>query len=135
MKNKFGTKTEEHGKDLRDTLVFGAGRRICPGMHIAEHTMELTTLRLLWAFDFHPVRDQVTAQPIELDIEDYTSTITLAPRPFRCQIVPRSPHRARVIRRSFADATNTLKLFEDGLRQEEIEELHSLREGQEISFE
>ena len=26
LKNKFGTKTEEHGRDLRDTLVFGAGR-------------------------------------------------------------------------------------------------------------
>lgn len=26
LKSKFGTKTEEHGRDLRDTLVFGAGR-------------------------------------------------------------------------------------------------------------
>lgn len=26
LKNKFGTKTEEDGRDFRDTLVFGAGR-------------------------------------------------------------------------------------------------------------
>lgn len=64
-------------------------QRICPGMHVAEHTMvchillyfplylmvlqELTTMRLLWAFDFHPAIDQVTGQPIKLDLEDYTS--------------------------------------------------------------
>lgn len=30
-------------------------------------------MRLLWAFDFHPAIDQVTGQPIKLDLEDYTS--------------------------------------------------------------
>jgi cytochrome P450 len=135
LKSKFGTKTEEHGRDLRDTLVFGAGRRICPGMHVAEHTMELTTMRLLWAFDFRPAIDQVTGQPIKLNLEDYTSDITLAPRPFRCQITPRTPQRAHVVRRSFVDVTNTLRLFEEGLTEKEKEELQSLREKQEVSFE
>lgn len=34
---------------------------------------ELTTMRLLWAFDFSPAVDQVTARPIEVNLEDYTS--------------------------------------------------------------
>ena len=140
-------------------------------MHVAENTMvahhillnlpsysmvlqELATMRLLWAFDFHPAIDQVTGQPIKPNLEDYTSVrshsyhlisafnrhcsyqdITLAPRPFRCRIVPRSPQRAHVVRRSFVDATNTLRLFEDGLTDNEKEELHGLRKQQEVSFE
>ncbi|KAF8550009.1 hypothetical protein OG21DRAFT_1382158, partial [Imleria badia] len=85
--------------------------RICPGMHVAEHTIESTTMRLVWAFDFHPAIDAVTAQPIKPK-EDYTSDNTLAPRPFRCKIVPRTPRRAHVVRRSFVDATRTPRLFE-----------------------
>jgi len=38
----------------RDHFTFGAGRRICPGLHVADRSLFLTILRLLWAFDFKP---------------------------------------------------------------------------------
>ncbi|KAJ9625926.1 hypothetical protein H2203_004695 [Taxawa tesnikishii (nom. ined.)] len=41
----------------RDTFVFGAGRRICQGMHVAERSLFLGIARLMWAFDITPTRD------------------------------------------------------------------------------
>ncbi|KAH9958673.1 cytochrome P450 [Lactifluus volemus] len=35
----------------RDHWAFGAGRRICPGIHVAERELWLAISRLLWAFD------------------------------------------------------------------------------------
>ncbi|KAF5529753.1 cytochrome P450 [Fusarium mexicanum] len=35
----------------RDHFVFGAGRRICPGYHIADRSFAVSVMRILWAFD------------------------------------------------------------------------------------
>ncbi|KAK7570068.1 cytochrome P450 [Phyllosticta citricarpa] len=37
--------------DARDAWVFGAGRRLCPGVHVAERSLFLGMARMLWAFD------------------------------------------------------------------------------------
>lgn len=36
----------------RDHLGYGASRRICPGIHLAERNLFIATAKLLWAFDF-----------------------------------------------------------------------------------
>jgi len=127
LKNEFGTKTEEQGRDFRDTLVFGSGRRVCPGMHVAQDTMALTTMRLLWAFNFEPAKDPTTMRPIKVDIEDFSSNLTLAPRPFRCTITPRSAQHAQVSKSSFMDATHAFKPFEEGLTATEKGHLRDSR--------
>jgi cytochrome P450 len=38
----------------RDHFTFGAGRRICSGMHVAERSLFLGIARMLWAFKFEP---------------------------------------------------------------------------------
>ena len=38
--------------DKRDHLGYGAGRCICPGIHLAERNLFIATAKLLWAFDF-----------------------------------------------------------------------------------
>ena len=38
--------------DKRDHLGYGASRRICPGIHLAERNLFIATAKLLWAFDF-----------------------------------------------------------------------------------
>ena len=38
-------------------FTFGAGRRICPGMYIAERSLFLAIAKILWAFEVRPVRD------------------------------------------------------------------------------
>ncbi|KAL4768022.1 cytochrome P450 [Aspergillus nidulans var. acristatus] len=35
----------------RDHFAFGAGRRICPGYHVAERSLAIAIMRILWAFD------------------------------------------------------------------------------------
>ena len=39
----------------RNTFVYGAGRRICLGMHLAENSLSITVPKLLWAFNFTPI--------------------------------------------------------------------------------
>ncbi|KAF5599132.1 cytochrome P450 monooxygenase oxidoreductase [Fusarium pseudocircinatum] len=38
----------------RDQFTFGAGRRICPGIHVAERSLFLGISRILWAFNINP---------------------------------------------------------------------------------
>jgi cytochrome P450 len=41
----------------RDHFTFGAGRRICPGIHIADRSLFVAVSRLLWGFKIEPGRD------------------------------------------------------------------------------
>ncbi|KAH7392848.1 cytochrome P450 [Pyrenochaeta sp. MPI-SDFR-AT-0127] len=38
----------------RDHFAFGSGRRICPGYHIAERSLAIAIMRLVWAFEIVP---------------------------------------------------------------------------------
>lgn len=42
--------------ETRDHYGYGAGRRICPGMHLAERSLFVALAKLLWAFEFAPGR-------------------------------------------------------------------------------
>lgn len=35
----------------RDHFAFGSGRRICPGYHVAERSLAIAIMRLVWAFE------------------------------------------------------------------------------------
>jgi cytochrome P450 len=35
----------------RDHFAFGVGRRACPGMHVAERSLALAMMRILWSFN------------------------------------------------------------------------------------
>ncbi|CZR64460.1 uncharacterized protein PAC_14358 [Phialocephala subalpina] len=47
---------------MRDYYNYGAGRRICPGIHLAERNMWRMAAKLLWAFEFSPPYDPVTGK-------------------------------------------------------------------------
>ena len=51
----------------RDHFGYGIGRRICPGIHLAERALFLATARILWAFKIHPKLD-VDGKPIPIDV-------------------------------------------------------------------
>ncbi|KAI5918782.1 cytochrome P450 [Camillea tinctor] len=80
----------------RDHFVFGAGRRLCQGTHIVDHSLFLAMARLLWAFDFHRAVDPETQQEIIPDMEDLIGGAFVQPRPFKANIVPRSGKAKRV---------------------------------------
>ncbi|KAJ7617259.1 cytochrome P450 [Roridomyces roridus] len=70
------------------SAVFGFGRRICPGRHLADASVWLTIVSILAMFDItKPVGED--GQVIEPSYE-YTEGIICAPVPFKCSIRPRS---------------------------------------------
>ncbi|CAJ2502503.1 Uu.00g098970.m01.CDS01 [Anthostomella pinea] len=91
----------------RDQFLFGAGRRICQGMHIADRSMFLAMSRMLWAFDLRKARDcagnEITPDPTAL-----IPGMLVQPVPFRASITPRTPHHARVVREQWAGCRELL---------------------------
>lgn len=96
----------------RDHYSYGAGRRICVGIHLAERTQWRITARLLWAFKIEPAVDEATGEKIELDTNAYEDGFLSEPDPFRVRFVPRSEKHAEVLRREFKEVEEFLKKWE-----------------------
>ncbi|KXH33974.1 cytochrome P450 [Colletotrichum simmondsii] len=82
----------------RDHYVFGAGRRLCQGTHIADRSLFLSISRLLWAFNLEKAVD---AEGVEVtpNADDLTDGFLVQPKPFPAKITPRSDAHIQVIRR------------------------------------
>ncbi|KAJ5532316.1 cytochrome P450 oxidoreductase [Penicillium frequentans] len=91
----------------RDNFVFGAGRRMCQGIHIAERSLFLGISRLIWAFTFSPTKDE-QGQPFNYDVEDLVGGITVQPSEYPVHIEPRSAGKVKIIRESVADCKKLL---------------------------
>ncbi|KAF6823070.1 cytochrome P450 2D18 [Colletotrichum plurivorum] len=80
----------------RDHFGYGAGRRVCPGIHLAERNLFLAAAKLLWAFDFGEgaggARGESGGGFLQC-VADY-----------ECVVTPRSGARAETIRREFREA-------------------------------
>ncbi|KAK7029428.1 hypothetical protein VNI00_014682 [Paramarasmius palmivorus] len=71
-------------------FIFGFGRRICPGAHLAEQSVFLNVVNILAVYDIGPELDS-NGKPVEAPIE-FTGGITAHMKPFKCRITPRVPH-------------------------------------------
>ncbi|KAH8198291.1 hypothetical protein TruAng_007541 [Truncatella angustata] len=91
----------------RDHFVFGAGRRLCQGMHIADRSLFLAISRLLWAFDFLRANDE-HGQEIVPDMSDLTEGMLIQPRPFRAVITPRNAFKAECVQKEWAQMAELL---------------------------
>lgn len=89
----------------RDQYTFGAGRRICPGMHVAERSLFLGIARMLWAFKFEPQLD-AKGQPILPDPDRLTQGFVCQPESFVVKITPRSQQRSEKVIQEWKDAEN-----------------------------
>ncbi|KAL7622129.1 hypothetical protein AAE478_007631 [Parahypoxylon ruwenzoriense] len=87
----------------RDQFTFGAGRRICPGIHVAERSLFLGISRLLWGFNIEPELDQ-NGKPILPDPDKLTQGFVCMPEEFKARIVPRSKERKARILSEWKDA-------------------------------
>ncbi|KAF2713931.1 cytochrome P450 [Pleomassaria siparia CBS 279.74] len=67
----------------RDHWMFGAGRRICPGMLVAEREIWLVISRMLWAFDMREV------EGAKIDLKEYDGMSGRSPVPFVVQLKER----------------------------------------------
>ncbi|KAF7359221.1 hypothetical protein MSAN_01264200 [Mycena sanguinolenta] len=79
-------------------MVFGFGRRICPGRHMAMSSVWITIARILAAFDITKAVDE-KGQVIEPTYE-YFAGLVVQPLPFKCSIKPRSEKAAALIKAS-----------------------------------
>ncbi|KAI8932356.1 hypothetical protein NX059_010548 [Plenodomus lindquistii] len=84
----------------RDHFLFGAGRRLCQGTHIAERSMFLAIARMLWAFDILPALDD-GGQPLLPDAANLTEGLVVRPKPFPARFIPRSKERADMVRQEW----------------------------------
>ncbi|KIW33913.1 uncharacterized protein PV07_00727 [Cladophialophora immunda] len=85
---------------------YGAGRRMCPGIHLAERSMWRVTAKLLWAFEFEELPDK------PLDVNAYTSSNLVRPLEYEVKVTPRSEQHRDVIRRELNGALEFLSQYD-----------------------
>ncbi|KAJ7705503.1 cytochrome P450 [Mycena rosella] len=112
LKSEHGTRPGMD-TDFRDNFHFGGGRRICPGQWIAGSTMQLTAMRLIWAFNFSTAASPRTGAPISQDLNFYASDFIVMPRPFKCTIEPRSAEHCEVVIQALENAKLYLNRYEN----------------------
>jgi cytochrome P450 len=91
----------------RDHYTYGAGRRMCPGIHLAERTLVIAIAKLLWAFEFR----ENPGKPVDVDPRTgYSEGLVRAPVPFECEVLVRRG-REGVVEREFGEVGSVLGRF------------------------
>jgi cytochrome P450 len=70
--------------------AYGSGRRICPGIQLAERVLWRAIANIIWAFEISEHVDSVTGTKTPLDVDAYTMGLVHSPLPFKISITPRS---------------------------------------------
>lgn len=91
----------------RDHYLFGAGRRVCQGMHIAERSLFLAISRLLWAFDFEMAVDE-EGKKIVPDADELQEGVFVQPKRFPARVAVRSEERAEAVRKGWQEMEGQL---------------------------
>ncbi|KAI1622014.1 cytochrome P450 [Exophiala viscosa] len=91
----------------RDHYSYGAGRRICPGVHVAEKSLYLNIARVLWAFDIAK-KVGSDGKIVEPDASMVPGWMTI-PVPFECDIRVRDEKKKALIDQIWKEAKKELK--------------------------
>ncbi|ETS80084.1 hypothetical protein PFICI_07613 [Pestalotiopsis fici W106-1] len=85
----------------RDHFSYGAGRRACPGVHLAEKSLFIVISRTLWGFNVEKAvgTDGDVIEPETKMMPGFLSV----PEPFKCSITCRSRAHEVLIRSSFEE--------------------------------
>ncbi|CRG92458.1 Cytochrome P450 71D7 [Talaromyces islandicus] len=93
--------------EKRDHYAYGAGRRICPGIHLAERGMFISFAKMLWAFEMSEPVDPQTGLPIPVNVDQetgYMDGFLSCAKDFKATIQVRSEQRRETILREFSIA-------------------------------
>ncbi|KAG6872340.1 hypothetical protein C0995_010638 [Termitomyces sp. Mi166 len=101
-----------------ETSAFGFGRRVCPGVPFAERSLWIDIATMLWAFNIR-ASDEIdpnTGRPFQYDDGDaaFTGVLTNSPYQFPAVFESRSPQRAEVARREWAESEKDLSVLMPG---------------------
>lgn len=101
-----------HSGEDRDHFGYGAGRRICPGIHLAERMLFVAMVRILWAFEIRAPegkgREGINTDPGT----GYTDGFLRCARPFEVGIRVRSEGRRETVGREFRRAGEVYGRYE-----------------------
>ncbi|KAB8227009.1 cytochrome P450 [Aspergillus alliaceus] len=92
--------------NARDHYGYGTGRRICPGIHVAERNLFLAISKIIWAFDIEAGTDE-EGNAVEPDFNPetgYSEGFLVCAKDFKCTIRPRSEVRRGTIMKEFSEA-------------------------------
>jgi cytochrome P450 len=89
--------------NLQHFSSFGFGRRICPGMHIAERSLNLLTARVAWACDWRKKKDE-TGKEIDVASYDYVDGFNVQPKWFPFDLKVRDKGRMKVVEEAREEA-------------------------------
>ncbi|KAI0351255.1 cytochrome P450 [Trametes cingulata] len=96
---RFLPSGSENGKEPEldpRKIAFGFGRRICPGIHLAEPSILMVAAMLLSVYHISDPRTADDDVPISPESVEYTGGTISHPVPFRCTFTPRS-EKARAL--------------------------------------
>ncbi|KAI0092990.1 cytochrome P450 [Irpex rosettiformis] len=97
--SRFLPQPDGAGEKFPISAVFGWGRRICPGRHLAAANLWLAIARILSVFDIKKPID-TNCHTIDQTIRFHTG-ITRHPEPFLCDIVPRDEKASVLVQESY----------------------------------
>jgi cytochrome P450 len=90
----------------RDHFAYGVGRRICPGIHVAENSLFLLVSRVLWGFSIG--NEVENGRKVEVDVERYAGGGLAKPEIFKARIEPRSQRHREVMLREWEGCESIL---------------------------
>ncbi|KIJ14785.1 hypothetical protein PAXINDRAFT_99849 [Paxillus involutus ATCC 200175] len=68
--------------------IYGFGRRICPGRHLADASQWIAVASILAVFQIRKAKNE-HGEDVEI-VPQFSSGLVTRPAPFKCEIVPRS---------------------------------------------
>lgn len=93
----------------RDHWSYGSGKRICPGLHLAERNLWNLVSRIIHTFDIEPIAG-ADGKPKIPKLEDYHFGLILLPPDFEAKFTVRSEKIKNLLEREFVDKGKEGKL-------------------------
>jgi cytochrome P450 family 619 len=90
----------------RDHYSYGAGRRICVGIHIVERNLLINIAKLVWAFNFQAKEGQEALN--DSPEQGYSPGFVIAPWPYQCEVVMRDGKVKEVVEREMRGAMEVI---------------------------
>lgn len=105
LSSEFPTYQEPLSKfpNLQNFSAFGFGRRICPGMNIAERSLYILTARIAWACKISKKRDSA-GREIDVPLYDYTNGFNTEPKAWPFELVARTKQHSEVVHKAWQEA-------------------------------
>lgn len=98
----------------RDHYGYGAGRRLCPGIHLAERNLFLAMAKLLWAFHMLPEVDE-SGQDIPVNTDPrtaYCEGFLVCAYDFPARFRIRGQERRETVLREFGEVETVFAKYE-----------------------